>query len=41
LASFQSAKSLFDGHHLSYFSFFQKSEKPIIMWCRHQDGLTD
>jgi hypothetical protein len=35
LADFQSVKSYFDQHQLSYFSFFPKSEKPIKAVIRH------
>jgi hypothetical protein len=29
MADFQSVKSYFDNHNLSYFSFFPKNEKPV------------
>jgi hypothetical protein len=35
MADFQSVKSHFDSQNLSYYSFFQKSEKPIKAAIRH------
>jgi hypothetical protein len=35
MADFQSVKSYFDNHNLSYFSFFPKNEKPVKALIRH------
>jgi hypothetical protein len=35
MADFQSFKSLFDAHNLSYYSFYPKSEKPMKAIIRH------
>jgi hypothetical protein len=35
MADFQSVKSHFDAHNLSYYTFYPKSEKPVKAVIRH------
>jgi hypothetical protein len=40
MADFQSVKSHFDAHNLSYYSFYPKSEKPMKAVIRHLTNNT-
>jgi hypothetical protein len=40
MADFQSVKSHFDAHNLSYYSFYPKSEKPMKAVIRHLPHIT-